>query len=247
MSQPDEIAQQRSRRDVAVMIVMATAALSLALFAVAHEAWIDGWLLFDSRPGTAVVTEKRAHGNRLYEYTVSEQVYKGRDQRPYRAAEPDIPYETTVFFSASRPWISGLRPGEDRVGQLPLLLLVLIGWSLLVMGWCAGWRANGDAAFRFSFPVGRSSWAVAAGYTGLFAMFCMPVIADAYERLSGSVVIFAILCLPAPLAIALGTAAVVDLRRNPNLHGWGRAVFGLVMGVTFTIVEIAAIASLSWA
>jgi len=71
-----------------------------------------------------------------------------------------------------------------------------------------------DPAIRMLLPVGRSGWAIAAGYMGLFAM----------------------LCFPAPVAIILGVIAIVHLRRNPKLHGWGRAIFGLVMGVVFTIL-----------
>jgi hypothetical protein len=225
------------------VLVIMTAALSLALFAVVSEAWIDGWLLYDGRPRKAMVTEKRAHGHRLYEYTVGEQLYTGDDQPPYQAAEPDVPYETTVYFSASRPWISGLRTGEVRVGHLPVLLMVLIGGSLLVAQWIVGSRIGDDAALRLWFPVGRSWWAIAAGYMGLFAMFCVPVIADVYEGLSGSMAAFAILCVPAPLAIVVGATAIVHLRREPNRHGWGRALFGLVMGTIFTLVLIVAIAS----
>ena len=78
-----------------------------------------------------------------------------------------------------------------------------------------------DPAMRMLLPVGRSGWAIAAGYMGLFAM----------------------LCFPAPLAIILGVIAMIHLRRNSNLHGWGRAIFGLVMGVLFTIVPLIFIAA----
>jgi LSD1 subclass zinc finger protein len=70
-----------------------------------------------------------------------------------------------------------------------------------------------DAAVRMLLPVGRSGWAIAAGYAGLFA----------------------VVCFPAPLAILLGVIAIVHLRRNPKLHGWGRAIFGLVMGIICTV------------
>lgn len=78
-----------------------------------------------------------------------------------------------------------------------------------------------DAAVRMLLPVGRSGWAIAAGYAGLFA----------------------VLCFPAPLAIILGVIAIVHLRRNPKLHGWGRAIFGLVMGIIFVIVPAIFIAA----
>jgi LSD1 subclass zinc finger protein len=80
-----------------------------------------------------------------------------------------------------------------------------------------------DAAMRMLLPVGRSGWAIAAGYMGLFAM----------------------LCFPAPVAIILGIIAIVHLRRNPKLHGWGRAIFGLVMGIVCTIFMVIALIAMA--
>lgn len=66
-----------------------------------------------------------------------------------------------------------------------------------------------DAAMRMLLPVGRSLWAIAAGYLGLFsAVFC-----------------------PAPLAIIVSLIAIWDIRTHPEKHGLGRAIFGLVMGI----------------
>jgi uncharacterized protein (DUF983 family) len=70
-----------------------------------------------------------------------------------------------------------------------------------------------DPAVRMLLPVGRSIWAIAAGYAGLFS----------------------VLMFPAPLAILLGVVAIVDIRRHPERHGMGRAVFGVVMGTLFTV------------
>ena len=69
---------------------------------------------------------------------------------------------------------------------------------------------------RWVLPVGTSVWAIAAGYFGLFSL----------------------LCLPAPLAIIFSLVAIWHLRKNPRLSGWGRAIFGLVMGVLFTLLPI---------
>ena len=57
-------------------------------------------------------------------------------------------------------------------------------------------------------PVGRSGWAIACGYLGLLSF----------------------LLFPAPLAIITGIIAIVDLKKHPNKHGWGRTVFGLITG-----------------
>ena len=65
-----------------------------------------------------------------------------------------------------------------------------------------------DPAMRMLLPVGRSGWAIAAGYLGLFA----------------------VLLLPAPIALIISIVAIRDLKRHPDKHGLGRAIFGLVMG-----------------
>ena len=65
-------------------------------------------------------------------------------------------------------------------------------------------------------PVGRSPWAIAAGYAGLFAL--IPFFS--------------------PIALILGIVAIIDIRRHPDRHGMGRAIFGLVMGAFFTLVMV---------
>ena len=69
-----------------------------------------------------------------------------------------------------------------------------------------------DRVARMLLPVGRSWWAIAAGYMGLFSLAI----------------------IPAPLALILGIIAIIHLRSRPDLHGMGRAVFGIVMGVLGT-------------
>jgi len=78
----------------------------------------------------------------------------------------------------------------------------------------ASYRIEDDAAMRMLIPVGRSLWAIAAGYAGLFA----------------------VLCFPAPIALILGIVAIYDIKKHPKRHGMGRAIFGLAMGVIFTVV-----------
>ncbi len=65
-----------------------------------------------------------------------------------------------------------------------------------------------DPGMRMLLPVGRSGWAIAAGYLGLVS----------------------VLCVPGPLALIAGLLAVRDMRRHPEKHGMGRAVFGIIMG-----------------
>lgn len=71
-----------------------------------------------------------------------------------------------------------------------------------------------DPAARWLLPVGRSGWAIAAGYLGLIS----------------------VLVLPAPLALICSIIAIRDIRSHPNRHGMGRAVFGLIMGIIFSLV-----------
>jgi predicted acyltransferase len=65
---------------------------------------------------------------------------------------------------------------------------------------------------RALLPVGRSGWAIAAGYLGLFSF----------------------LVVPAPLALLTGLLAVRDIKRHPEKHGMGRAGFGIVIGILGT-------------
>ncbi|WP_395738134.1 DUF4190 domain-containing protein [Prosthecobacter sp.] len=80
-----------------------------------------------------------------------------------------------------------------------------------------------SAAMRMLLPVGRSGWAIAAGYLGLFGL----------------------VILPAPLALIISIVAIRDIRkskRTPNpKHGMGRAIFGLIVGVAGTAVLISMI------
>jgi hypothetical protein len=71
-----------------------------------------------------------------------------------------------------------------------------------------------NLGMRMLLPVGRSAWAIAAGYAGLFSL----------------------LCFPAPLALLLGIIAIIDIQRNPHKHGMGRAIFGIVMGLIFSLI-----------
>ena len=70
---------------------------------------------------------------------------------------------------------------------------------------------------RMALPVGRSGWAIAAGYLGLFAL----------------------LIYPAPLALLVSILAILDIRKStrgdgPVKYGMGRAVFGLIVGALGT-------------
>ena len=82
--------------------------------------------------------------------------------------------------------------------------------------------ANNDP-LRFVIPVNPSGWAVAAGYVGLVS----------------------VLMLPAPIAIILSVIALRDLKKNPQKTGQARAIFGLIMGIFFSLAFIAMLISIN--
>jgi hypothetical protein len=76
----------------------------------------------------------------------------------------------------------------------------------------AAQRYADDPAMRMILPIGRSGWAIAAGYLALFS----------------------VLVFPAPFALGTGIFALYDIRRHPEKLGKGRAIFGIVMGGLFS-------------
>ena len=77
-----------------------------------------------------------------------------------------------------------------------------------------------DAGMRLLLPVGRSGWAIAAGYLGLLAF----------------------IIIPAPLALIVSIIAILDVQKSRKTgkpkHGMGRAVFGLIVGFLGTVILI---------
>ena len=88
-------------------------------------------------------------------------------------------------------------------------------------------RIGDDLGVRVLLPVGRSGWAIAAGYFGLF-----------------SLIVF-----PAPIALILSIIAIRDIKKSKNTdkpkYGMGRAVFGLVMGILGTIIILIGLFNMS--
>jgi len=81
--------------------------------------------------------------------------------------------------------------------------------------------AGDDPMMRMLLPVGRSGWAIAAGYLGLLSF----------------------LGIFAPVALIVGIVAVRDIQKHPEKHGLGRAWFGIVMGALGSIALVVIIAS----
>jgi hypothetical protein len=84
-------------------------------------------------------------------------------------------------------------------------------------------KLGDNVGIRMLLPVGRSGWAIAAGYLGLFGL----------------------VIVPAPLALIVSIIAIIDIRKSKGTanqkHGMGRAIFGLVVGIIGTAILLLAI------
>ena len=78
-----------------------------------------------------------------------------------------------------------------------------------------------DAGMRMLLPVGRSGWAIAAGYFGLFSL----------------------IVIGAPFALICGILGVREIKKSQKTdqpkHGMGRAIFGIVIGGIVTLLILA--------
>ena len=72
-----------------------------------------------------------------------------------------------------------------------------------------------DAGMRMILPVGRSGWAIAAGYCGLLSLACW---------------------ILGPAAILCGVMAIRDMRIHPERHGMGRVITGFHPGRLGSII-----------
>ena len=108
-----------------------------------------------------------------------------------------------------------MAPGSQTCGRC--------GWYLPGQPFQPAKSLGDDAGMRLLLPVGRSPLAIIAGYLGLISP----------------------LVIPAPFALLLGILAVLDIRRHPEKHGMGRAIFGIVMGglvvLAFAVMIVAAV------
>jgi uncharacterized membrane protein YhaH (DUF805 family) len=98
-----------------------------------------------------------------------------------------VPIVNLVFL------VQDSQPGENRFGQNPKGNLSVQPPSKME---------------KYLLPVGRSGWAIAAGYFALFS----------------------VLIIPAPAALFCGVMALNDISKNPDKIGKPRAFFGIVMG-----------------
>ena len=79
-----------------------------------------------------------------------------------------------------------------------------------------GTGAGENHSLKYVLPVGRSGWAIAAGYLALFS----------------------VLVAPAPLALFCGIMGLRDIKSHPTKLGKPRAIFGIVMGILGTVALV---------
>jgi len=140
----------------------------------------------------------------------------GQTFGPYPAAQVQAMFQSGEFLNTDLAWFEG------AAGWMPLptvLGLSQAGAPMMPVGVPPMYTPEklGDSmGMRMLLPVGRSGWAIAAGYLGLFA----------------------VLAVPAPFALLTAILAIRSIRRSQHteqkLHGMGRAIFGLIMGVLGT-------------
>lgn len=100
-----------------------------------------------------------------------------------------------------------------------------------------------DPVIRMLLPVGRSAVAILAGYVALVAVemllgWCV-VFSSLPLHISHTIRPFltsAFLIFPIPLAFILGVWAVCDIKKNPEKHGMGRALFAVITGIIGTVL-----------
>ncbi len=118
-------------------------------------------------------------------------------------------------------WTAYQRAGSDLAGPVPAgVRSVADGYSPATRASAAQGAPNPDPAMKWILPVGRSGLAIAAGYLGLFSL----------------VGVFA------PVSVVVSILALRDLKEHPARLGRGRAIFGLVMGILFTLLMAIGIA-----
>jgi hypothetical protein len=81
-------------------------------------------------------------------------------------------------------------------------------------------RRSQTEDIKWLVPTDRSGWAIAAGYLGLLS--CFPLVG----LLFGSA------------AVATGILALRHCKRDPNLGGRGRAIFGIIAGSILTLMNL---------
>ena len=121
-------------------------------------------------------------------------------------------------------WREGM-PQWVMLADVPELRGELVARNLPLAGMPPPPRDLGDdAGMRMLLPVGRSGLAIAAGYLGLVSLGLWPL---------------------GLIALPISIWAIVDLNKDPDKHGMGRAVFGLVCGILGVVATAIVAVSIS--
>jgi len=111
------------------------AALAMALvlgqflYLQVRSTWANYWLLTDAQKGTALVTMEwwSGHGAVGYDYVVAGKRYSGHSSRDWKDPKRvPVGGTTTVYYSASHPWISLLYMPRALLEGLPVIMMVLV-------------------------------------------------------------------------------------------------------------------------
>jgi hypothetical protein len=89
--------------------------------------WTNCWLIADGEKGTALVTEDLTTipNAVAYKYVVNQKEYFGESRRDWKTPnKAKVGEETTVYYSASHPWISRLYLPDTIVQGLPVILFI---------------------------------------------------------------------------------------------------------------------------
>jgi hypothetical protein len=110
-------------------------------------------------------------------------------------------------------WTEGM-PQWVAAGSLPFLYPAGMPPGMM--------QPDDGGALNLLMPIGpQSGFSIAAGYIGLISL---------------------VVCFIAPFAILFGVLGLRDIGRNPQKHGKGRAIVGLVCGAIGTCILIAVFA-----
>ena len=133
----------------------------------------------------------------LTEWTPLEQIpeFAGWTRPPSSIPEPP-PFPSQVDSRNSAPHVPGHAP-ESNPTPAPASI---------------SRTQDNDASMRLLLPVGRSVWAVAAGYLALGSL--LPIIG----------ILFGL------AAVVTGIVAQRAIRRDSQLHGMGRVIFAYIVG-----------------
>ena len=80
-----------------------------------------------------------------------------------------------------------------------------------------------SAAMRMILPVGRSIYAIVAGYLGLLSLAA---------------------CFLGPFAILFGILGILDIRKNPKKSGMVRCIVGIVLGLIGCMLLIGSVVAM---